>query len=56
MSADLVEVHLDDGSLYVPRNFVEAVGEEYDARGGSLCVAQAQVLVEKWAKTTKAAT
>ena len=43
-------VQLDDGSLLVPRAYVEAVCEEYDARGGALSVSQAQVLVEKWGK------
>lgn len=51
--SDRVKVELDDGSLLVPREFVEAVGEEYDARGGALTVAQAQVLIEKWANPPK---
>ncbi len=51
--SDLVQVHLADGSLYVPRAYVAAVGEEVDARGGSLDVAQAQALVEKWARPVK---
>lgn len=51
--SDRVCVQLDDGSLLVPRRFVDAVCEEYDARCGSLSVAQAQVLVEKWANPSK---
>lgn len=50
---DRVRVDLDDGSLLVPRQFVEAVVEEYDARSGTLSVTQAQVLVEKWANPQK---
>ncbi len=49
-----MSVDLDDGALYVPAHLVESVCEEYDLRGGALSVAQAQVLVEKWARTTPA--
>lgn len=49
MSARGVEVFLDDGSFRVPREYVEAIGEEYDERG-HLTVAQAASLVEKWGK------
>lgn len=47
------EFHLEDGSLFVPLEYVEAMKEECDARGGLLSVAQAQVLVEKWRVTAR---
>lgn len=43
------QVRLDDGSLFVPTEYIEAIGEEYDARG-TLTVTQAQALIEKWSK------
>jgi hypothetical protein len=50
---DLSPIQLDDGSLLVPRAMLEALGDEYDARGG-LTVSRAQVLVEKWEKESGA--
>ncbi len=47
------QVQLDDGSLFVPTAYLDAIGEEYDARG-ALTVAEAQVLIEKWNKPPKA--
>ena len=49
-----VSVNLEDGSLCVPKPFVDAIGEEYEARGGRLNVAEAQVLIEKWSKESGA--
>ncbi len=48
-----VEVALDDGSLYAPAAYAQALGEERAERG-NLTVAQAQVLVEKWQKVEAA--
>lgn len=50
---DRVRVELDDGTLLVQSDYVAAVAEEFDARGGALTVAQAQILVEKWANHHK---
>jgi hypothetical protein len=44
---EMVRVHLDDGSLFVPKEYVSAIGEEYDSRRG-LTVSQAQICIEKW--------
>lgn len=48
-TATNVEIHLDDGSFFAPRQFLEAIGEEYDARG-HLTVAEAASLCEKWSR------
>lgn len=46
-SATHAQVNLDDGSLFVPAEYLDAIREEYNARG-TLTVARAQVLIEKW--------
>lgn len=53
MSDRQVEVPLDDGTLFVPPAYAQAVAEERVERG-HLTVAQAYVLVEKWAKADAA--
>lgn len=50
---DRVKFELDDGTLLVPREYIEAVAEEYADRNCTLTVAQAQVLIEKWANPPK---
>ena len=45
-------VELDDGSFFVPVEFLDAIREEKEARG-SLTVAQAASLCEKWAKAAE---
>lgn len=50
---DRVRMQLEDGILLVPRDYIEAVAEEYADRNGTLTVSQAQVLIEKWAKPPK---
>ncbi len=48
-----LQVTLDDGTLYVPVRFASFVTEEKTERG-HLTVAEAYVLVEKWAKAEAA--
>lgn len=45
-----IEVYLSDGTLLVDSKYSSAVAEENESRLGNLTVAEAQTLVEKWAK------